>query len=130
KNFESNKNLPNHLDIRMQPDAGFYFQINVRQPGSTKIVSTDMDYCHECVLGINTPDAYENLLGGIIKGNQKVFVRSDGIEQEWRIVDPLLKKKNKMKLHYYDKGSHPKQINKLLKKGDVWHLWLERRKFK
>ncbi len=37
------------------------------------------------------PEAYERLLQDSLEGDASLFIRSDHIEEAWRIVDPLLK---------------------------------------
>ena len=36
------------------------------------------------------PEAYERLLQDALDGDPSLFIRSDHIEEAWRIVDPLL----------------------------------------
>ena len=105
--------LPNYLTIQIQPDEGFYMQMNAKVPGSSDIVPVKMDFCHESTFGSNTPEAYENLLNDVMKGDQSSFVRSDEIEQQWKIVDKIKTKK----IHTYKKKTIPKAA-----KFIDWHL--------
>ncbi len=36
------------------------------------------------------PEPYERLLGDALRGDASLFTREDGVEQTWRIVQPLL----------------------------------------
>ena len=38
------------------------------------------------------PEAYERLLQDALEGDASLFIRSDHIEEAWRIVDPLLQR--------------------------------------
>jgi glucose-6-phosphate 1-dehydrogenase len=59
-------------------------------------------------------DAYERLLGDAIDGNQSRFARQDMVEQEWRIVDPVLT--NLGPVHAYERGTWgPPEADRLLK---------------
>ena len=59
-----------------------------------------MNFCQSSEFGLNTPDAYQNLLLDVIKGDQSVFVRNDEIEYAWKIIDKV----KRGKLIYYKKG--------------------------
>jgi glucose-6-phosphate 1-dehydrogenase len=113
--------LPNHLVIQIQPNEGFYLQINAKAPGRQKIRPVSMDFCHRCVFGPNTPEAYENLLSDVINRDQSAFVRSDEIEAAWRIIDRALR--NKLEVRPYRKKEVPPDARKLIEKdGRYWHL--------
>ena len=74
----------------MFPEAGFYLELNAKVPGeSQEVVPVKMEFCYSCLFGPNTPEAYETLLQDVIRGDQSVFVRSDEIEDSWRIIDKI-----------------------------------------
>ncbi len=50
--------FPNYLIIQVQPEEGFYIQMNAKTPGKNTIVPVKMDFCHECTFGPNSPEAY------------------------------------------------------------------------
>src|SRR3989344_4304826 len=113
--------MPNYLVIQIQPEEGFYLQLNAKVPAKTDITAVRMDFCHECTFGPNTPEAYETLLMDVAKGDQSVFIRSDEIELEWRIIDKITKKR--LRAHPYKKGSYPDAAKRLIQKDDrYWHL--------
>jgi glucose-6-phosphate 1-dehydrogenase len=113
--------LPNYLVIQIEPEEGFYIQLNAKVPGKTDITSIKMDFCHECTFGPNSPEAYENLLLDVIKGDQSVFVRSDEIEQQWKIVDSIIRKKPTV--FSYKSKELPKGAQELIQKDRrQWHL--------
>jgi glucose-6-phosphate 1-dehydrogenase len=47
--------------------------------------------------------AYERLLGDAMRGDAHLFAREDAIEQQWRIVDPVLDQKTAP--HIYEPGT-------------------------
>lgn len=110
-----------HLTIEIQPEEGFHAHINAKVPGKTEIKPVKMDFCHECTFGPNSPEAYENLLLDVAKGDQSAFIRTDEIEESWKITDPITDKK--LKVYSYKKGSYPKEADKLIQKDNrEWNL--------
>ena len=96
--------VPNSLTIRIFPDEGMALGLNAKIPGiSAEVTPIEMDFCHGCLFGPNTPAAYETLLADVMSGDQTTFVRSDEINSSWKIVDKILKIKGT--LHSYKKGS-------------------------
>jgi glucose-6-phosphate 1-dehydrogenase len=94
----------NWLSISITPDAAFTLNLNLKRPGTTDdIVSVPMEFCHSCVFGEQTPEAYEVLLEEIFRGEQSASVRFDEIEYGWRIVDDI--KKRQLPLYRYVRGS-------------------------
>ena len=100
----------NYLTIRIQPNEGIIFEINAKILGETyQVLPVKMEFCHSCLYGPKTPEAYENLLEQVIKGDQSVFVRNDEIEAAWKIIDEI--KKKKKPLYSYVQGSKgPKEL--------------------
>lgn len=47
-----------------------------------------MVYCR--YKGVYSPDAYARLILDCLNGSQAAFVRSDELEEAWKIFDPLL----------------------------------------
>lgn len=119
---------PNYLILEIQPKEGFYFQLNAKAPGSNNIEPVKMEFSHSCSFGPNSPEAYQNLFEEIINGNQSMFVRSDEIEEQWRIIDSIntnnSKNNDKKKpLEKYEKGNLPKSAIDLIQKdGREWHI--------
>ncbi|MGA8007735.1 MAG: glucose-6-phosphate dehydrogenase [Burkholderiales bacterium] len=64
--------------------------------------------------------AYERLIGDAMKGDATLFAREDGVEEAWRIVDPVLRKPTPV--HVYERGSWgPAQADKMTEKLGGWH---------
>lgn len=80
----------NWLTIKVSPDARFSLTLNVKKPGETQeMVPIALDFCHSCVFGDFTPNAYQVLLEEIMRGDTSVSVRFDEIESLWKIVDEI-----------------------------------------
>ncbi|WP_211205760.1 glucose-6-phosphate dehydrogenase [Orenia marismortui] len=116
---------PNLLVIKIQPEEGVYFQFNAKEPGSKeKIVPVKMDFCQNCQVGFNSPEAYERLMHSVIVGDQTLFTRWDEVEYSWDFVDQIADfwSENQKKLPKYPAGSNgPKEADDLLiKDGRKW----------
>ena len=82
---------PNRITIRIQPDEGIALAFNVRKPGDTHHTeSVLMDFCHHCHFGPNTPEAYESILGSVLKGDPLLFTRWDWLRASWHYIDQVL----------------------------------------
>ncbi|MDQ3680537.1 MAG: glucose-6-phosphate dehydrogenase [Actinomycetota bacterium] len=83
---------PNALVLRIQPDEGITLRFGAKVPGQALRVRTvSMDFSYEAAFLEEAPDAYERLLLDAMLGDPTLFIRSDEVEQSWRIVDPILK---------------------------------------
>ena len=121
--FSSSNPEKNIMIIRVQPYEGITLQFNAKVPGNKVIIdNVEMDFCHECKFGPNSPEAYEKLLYDVMMGDQTLFTRWDEVEAAWKIVDIALKNIKKLKLHDYPAGSWgPEEANKLIQKdGRRW----------
>ncbi len=80
----------NYLGIRVQPDEGVYVRFNAKRPGTDNaIVPVTMDFCQNCMEGLNSPEAYERLLFDVMRGDSTLFTRWDEVEHSWRFVDKI-----------------------------------------
>ena len=69
------------------------------------------------------PEAYERLLQDAIEGDPSLFIRSDQIEESWRIVEPLLEGASPAPVRTYERGSWgPDAADALLAQRN--HAWL------
>eukprot|EP00854_Cymbomonas_tetramitiformis_P007691 gene7691-9154_t len=82
----------NELVLRIQPDEGMWWKVNMKEPGmSSKMVITELDMTyHQRYEGLRMPDAYERLILDAVKGDQQYFVRRDELRAAWACVDDLL----------------------------------------
>jgi len=111
----------NYLTIRIEPNEGFSFELNSKSVRKGFEVETvNMEYCHHCEHGENTPEAYEVLLEQAVAGEQSVFVRNDEVELAWKIVDRL-DLKNTTVYKYPIGSSGPKELTDWNKKNNI--IW-------
>jgi len=74
----------------LQPDEGFSLEIEVKEPGeSGRLRTIPLRFSYSEAFG-NIPKAYETLLADVVEGDQTLFVRSDEMEEAWRLYTPLL----------------------------------------
>ncbi len=81
---------PNVLILRVQPDEGIGLNFQAKKPGSRVCLnSVLMDFSYQNVFLL---DGYERVLLDCMEGDQMLFVRSDGVEQTWALLTPLIDK--------------------------------------
>ena len=85
------KNDPNILVIRIQPNEGISLKMNCKIPGPTSLVQpVKMDFSYGAFFGLTPPEAYERLICDCIFGDSTLFARQDEVFNSWRILTPLL----------------------------------------
>ena len=111
----------NYLTIRIEPNEGFSFEINSKSlRKGFEVETVDMEYCHHCEHGNNTPEAYEVLLEQAIMGEQALFVRNDEVELAWKIVGGI--DRENLAVYKYPVGSSgPKELTEWNKKNNI--IW-------
>ena len=112
---------PNHLLLRIQPDEGITFAFMAKAPGpgvSLHPVSMHFSY-GDSFLG-EPAEAYELLLHDAMEGDATLFLRSDGVERAWEVLQPVLDAMPPVNL--YSAGEWgPREADRLT--GDRgWHL--------
>lgn len=87
RHFEANT-----LSICIQPHEGIHLKIEAKLPDSYQETRTvDLSFSYRETFGENAlPEAYERLLLDALNGDASLFVRSDGIEISWQIIDPII----------------------------------------
>jgi glucose-6-phosphate 1-dehydrogenase len=80
---------PDQLVIRLDPSTGVQVQLVARRADASRVepVTLDMEFAQQGGEGA-TP--YEVLLHAAMTGQTVRFTRQDGVEAQWRIMQPLL----------------------------------------
>jgi glucose-6-phosphate 1-dehydrogenase len=80
---------PDQLAIKLDPSTGIRFELEARQANSQagRSIHLDMEFADEGGEGA-TP--YEVLLHAAMIGQTVRFTRQDTVEEQWRIMQPLL----------------------------------------
>ena len=117
---------PNTLILRIQPDEGISLEFGAKVPGEKfHLRSVAMDFSYdEAFAGAEAADGYERLIHDAMVGDATLFIRSDEVEQAWRIVDPYLEAWSEPggALHFYPAGTWGPHMADLLveRSGDEW----------
>ena len=80
---------PNQLVIKLDPSTGIRLVVEAHRAdaaGATRI-DLDMEFAEQ---GGEGPTPYEVLLHAAMVGDSTRFTRQDGVEETWRIMQPLL----------------------------------------
>jgi len=116
---------PNQFVIRLDPATGVQQTLDAHRadmplPGP---ITLDMEFATE---GGEGPTPYEVLLQAALVGDTSRFTRQDGVEEAWRIMQPLLDAPPPV--HPYAKGSWgPGAADSLVAGHGRWHgSWVER----
>jgi glucose-6-phosphate 1-dehydrogenase len=102
---------PDQLIVRVDPQTGIRITIDAQRadrPGASEI-DLDMDFASEGGEGA-TP--YEVLLRAALDGDSSHFTRQDGVEECWRIVQPILDAPPKA-ISYAQGSWGPKEASRL-----------------
>jgi glucose-6-phosphate 1-dehydrogenase len=110
---------PMQVVVKLDPATGVRFLVEAQRGEHTdpEQVSLDMEFADE---GGEGPTPYEVLLSAALRGDPTRFTRQDGVEETWRIMQPLLDAPPPV--HPYAKGSWgPAEADRLLAGDGRWH---------
>lgn len=116
---ETDRKPPNHFRFRLGPDrVGIALGARAKKPGEG-MTGEDIEL-NVCRQRGDEEGAYERLIGDAMGGDAALFARQDGVEEAWRIVDPILTKPTPV--HEYDPGSWgPHEAIPLVTGIGGWH---------
>ena len=93
---------PNYLRFRLGPDrVSIALGASAKKPG-VEMVGREVEL-FVCNASTEELDAYERLIGAALHADTSLFAREDGVLEEWRIVEPLLRIDGTP--HLYEPGS-------------------------
>ena len=111
-----------HLTIRIQPNEGISIAFNAKQPGpGMKLgrVTMEFDYAEDFAQA-EIADAYELLILEAMEGDHSLFIRQDGVERAWEILQPVLE--NPPPITFYESGTWgPPEADALIAPRK-WHI--------
>ena len=99
---------PNLLAVRIQPDEGITLRFAAKVPvQGLRLRTVNMDFSYGTSFVAEAPDAYETLLLDAFRGEATLFTRRDEVEEQWRIVDPILEafSQSRADVPLYEAGS-------------------------
>jgi glucose-6-phosphate 1-dehydrogenase len=116
---------PDQIVIRLDPSTGIRFELEAREAGSVTPlpIQLDMRFAEQGGEGA-TP--YEVLLHAAMVGQNVRFTRQDGVEEQWRIMQPLIDAPPPV--HPYAPGSWgPEAASSLVAGHGRWEApWIDR----
>ncbi|MGB0095587.1 MAG: glucose-6-phosphate dehydrogenase [Solirubrobacteraceae bacterium] len=110
---------PSQMVVKLDPSTGVRMLLEAQRDVTVEPeqITMDMEFAQE---GGEGPTPYEVLLHAALIGDSKRFTRQDGIEQCWRVMQPLLD--DPPPVHPYAPGSWgPDAANQVLAGSGRWH---------
>jgi glucose-6-phosphate 1-dehydrogenase len=120
----SDMDLPmrDHLTVRVQPNEGITIAFNAKRPGpgmQLGRVAMEFDYAEDFPQS-EIADAYELLILEAMRGDHSLFIRQDGVESAWEILEPVLD--HPTPICFYEMGSWgPSEADDLIAPRR-WHV--------
>lgn len=116
--FDTHQTERNYLRFRLGPELSITLGAQEKQPGkgkgtrSVELKATETDAGDEI-------DAYARLLGDAMEGDHTLFVRSDMVDVQWAVVEPVLD--NATPVYPYAPGSWgPAEADRLVADLGGW----------
>ena len=109
---------PNQFVVKLDPSTGTQLILDAHRAdaGGAQAISFDVEFADQ---GGEAPTPYEVLLLDAMRGDSTRFTRQDGVEETWRIFQPLLDKPPRV--HPYAQGSWgPVEADKLVAGYGTW----------
>jgi glucose-6-phosphate 1-dehydrogenase len=114
---------PNQLVVKLDPSTGIRLIVDAHRADALgpRAIELDMEFAEE---GGEGPTPYEVLLQAAMAGDSTRFTRQDGVEEQWRVMQPLLDAPPPV--HPYAPGSWgPEAGDELVARHGRWHgPWL------
>ena len=109
---------PNQLVIKLDPSTGIRLIVEAHRAdaGGAHRIDFDVEFAEQ---GGEGPTPYEVLLHAALAGDSTRFTRQDGVEETWRIMQPLLDEPPPV--HSYAPGSWGPAAAEKLVAGYGWH---------
>ena len=110
---------PMQLIVKLDPITGVRLAVEAQRSYAVEPeqINLDMEFADE---GGEGPTPYEVLLLATMRGDATRFTRQDGVEETWRIMQPLLEAPPPV--HPYAKGTWgPREADRLLAGHGRWH---------
>jgi glucose-6-phosphate 1-dehydrogenase len=125
--FEQDGSLgvtPNTLVLTLQPNEGVSLSLVSKIPGQRMAMRpVRMEFLYGTSFISQSPEAYERLILDAMRGDATLFTRSDEVEAQWGIIDPILQTWRTIPgpLPKYPAGSRgPAEADSILLPGDQW----------
>ncbi|HEX5657560.1 MAG TPA: glucose-6-phosphate dehydrogenase [Polyangiales bacterium] len=109
----------NYIRFRLSPDVIIGLGARIKRPGDGfESEPTELKVVQQP--RADDMDPYERLLAEAMEGDTTLFARQDGVEAEWRVVDPVLD--DATPIYPYKKGSWgPAEADEIPDEVGGWH---------
>jgi glucose-6-phosphate 1-dehydrogenase len=108
---------PNQLVVKLDPSTGIRLIVEAHKADGPGAIELDMEFSEE---GGEGAAPYEVLLHAALMGENTRFTRQDGVEETWRIMQPLLD--DPPPVRTYAPGSWgPEEAERLVAGFGRWH---------
>ena len=115
---------PNQVVVKLDPSTGIRLIVEAHRADvdAAHRVDFDVEFAQQ---GGEGPTPYEVLLNAALIGDSTRFTRQDGVEEAWRVFQPLLD--SPPPVNAYEPGSWgPKEADKLVRGHGGWHgPWID-----
>lgn len=110
----------NGVIIRTHPELTIDIAMNLKEPNTSwHSKSVQFRFNHADTFGMNTPEAYEQILEKIINGDKSLFPTMREIEESWRIVAPMIQ--GEQQIDIYEPKTLPSFARELAERdGETW----------
>jgi glucose-6-phosphate 1-dehydrogenase len=114
--LESDPPQSNYVRFQIQPQVSVAMGARAKVAGEKMVGEhVELFVCHQAG---DEMDPYDRLLGDAMDGDAELFARQDGVEAQWRIVDPILG--NVVPVAEYAQGTWPDAAEKLAAPVGGW----------
>jgi len=108
---------PNQVVVKLDPTTGIRLVVEAHRADRPGPIEFDVEFSEE---GGEGPTPYEVLLEAALVGDSTRFTRQDAVEEQWRIMQPLLD--TPPPVHPYEPGTWgPEEADGLVKGIGRWH---------
>jgi glucose-6-phosphate 1-dehydrogenase len=107
---------PNQFIVKLDPSTGIRLELEAHRADGPGTIELDMEFAE----GGEGPTPYEVLLHAALIGDSIPFTRQDGVEETWRVMQPLLDAPPPV-LPYAPGSWGPEAADELLAGLGRWH---------
>ena len=109
--------MENGVIINIHPELTIDISMNLKQPNTSwKSNPVKFRFNHADTFGVNTPEAYEQIVEKILLSDKSLFPSMREILESWRIVEPMLH--DTQNIEIYPAYSQPEFARKMMEEDN------------
>ncbi|NQT59298.1 MAG: glucose-6-phosphate dehydrogenase (NADP(+)) [Bacteroidetes bacterium] len=110
--------MENGVIINIHPELTIDISMNLKEPNTSwKSKPVKFRFNHSETFGVNTPEAYEQIVEKILQSDKSLFPSMREILESWRIVNPMLH--DTQDIEIYPAHSLPKFAKEMMEKDNL-----------